>query len=214
MYNTWNLVKRKHSEMPNSSFSQKDVEIISDKPIYTGFFQIKGLTLKHRRFEGGWTETLQRELFDRNPVAAILPYDPVLDRVVLIEQFRVGAYHDKNPWLLELVAGIIDDGESAEAMAYRETKEESGLEILELQKIYEYWVSPGGSTEHLTLFYARVDSENAGGIHGLASENEDIKVHVIEAETAFDLVKNGKINNAATIVALQWLQLNRATIIA
>lgn len=200
--------------MPNSSFSQKDVEIITDEPLYEGFFSLKALTLKHRRFEGGWTGTLRREVFDRNPVAAILPYDPVLDQVVLIEQFRVGAYNDKQPWMLELIAGIIENNESAEDMAYRETKEEAGLDILELQKIYEYWVSPGASTEYLSLFYGKVDSQSAGGIHGVIDENEDIKAHVLNADMAFDLVKQGKINNSATIMALQWLQLNRATILA
>jgi ADP-ribose pyrophosphatase len=192
-----------------TAFTSSDVDIQSETTAYDGFFQIKQLTLKHRVFAGGWSGLMQRELFKRHPVGAVLPYDPIRDEVVLIQQFRVGALSQENPWLLELVAGIIEPDESIEEMIHREAKEEAGLKLLELIKLYQYWVSPGGSSENLTLYCGRVDSTNANGIHGMVEEHEDIKVITMPTEQAIDSIKNGLINNAATIIALQWLELNK-----
>lgn len=189
---------------------QKDVEIISEEGLYKGFFKIKKYQLKHRLFSGGWSEPIHREIVERRPVAAALPYDPIFDKVILIQQFRVGALTQGCPWLIEIVAGIADDGDkNAEDIINREIKEESGLEPLRLKKMYEYWVSPGGSTEYLTLYCAMVDSSKAGGVHGLKEEHEDIYVHVLSSNEAFELLAAGKINNAITITALQWLQLHK-----
>lgn len=188
--------------------SEKDFEILEEKLVYDGFFQVKNLSLRHKLFDGSWSQPIQRELFDRQPVAAVLPYDPNLDKVVLIEQFRVGTLQSGHPWLLEVVAGISEENESIEDLVKREAMEEAGLTILELIKAYDYWVSPGGSSEFISLFCARVDASKAGGIYGVPDESEDIKVHVISTQEAFDMLKAGKIINAATIIALQWLELN------
>ncbi len=194
--------------MAPKSHPDKDFEILEEKLVYDGFFQVKNITLRHKLFDGSWSMPLKRELFDRLPVAAVLPYDPLIDKVVLIEQFRVGPLRSQHPWLLEIVAGISEEGESIEDLVRREAMEEAGLDILELIKAHEYWVSPGGSSEFISLYCGRVDASNAGGIHGLPDESEDIKVHVMSSQEAFQLLKEGKITNAATIIGLQWLELN------
>lgn len=187
----------------------KDLEIHSEETFYKGFAEIKVYTFRHRLFKGGWSELITREVAARRPIAAALPYDPVLDKVVLIEQFRMGAVQAQSPWLLEAVAGMLaDQDQNPEALITRELREESGLEASRLHKICEYWVSPGGSSEYLTLYCAEVDANKAGGIHGLPEEHEDIYVHVVSREEAYEMVKNGKINNALSIIAIQWLQLN------
>lgn len=195
-------------------FTASDVELQAEKVVYEDFFQVKQLNLRHRLFDGGWSDVLQRELFCRRPVGGVLPYDPLRDEVVLIQQFRVGALSQQNPWLIEIVAGITEPNETVEAMIVREAQEEAGLDLLELTPLYEYWVSPGGSSEKFTLFCGRVDATAASGIHGLADEHEDIQVVVMSAQAAIDAIKTGAINNAATIIALQWLALNKETVFA
>ncbi|KPJ68123.1 MAG: ADP-ribose pyrophosphatase [Coxiella sp. DG_40] len=190
-----------------------DVKILEEKSIYEGFSKIIHYKLRHRLFKGGWSKSFERELSVRYNAVAVLPYDPKLDKVVLIEQFRIGALKDKtSPWLLELVAGVIDKQQPVEKIAYLETKEEAGLDIIDLIPIYSYWSSPGGSSEFVSLYCAIVDASKANGIHGMDDEHEDILVHVMNSEEAFAAVKSGRINNASTIIALQWLQLNYASL--
>lgn len=193
-----------------SNFNQEDVKIIKKESLYSGFFKCNRYTLQHKLFAGGWSGELQREFFERGHAAALLPYDVKKDCVVLLEQFRFGAMHTaQSPWLFELVAGIIEEGEVAEEVVKREALEEAGLTITSCKYITNYLVSPGGTTEQIALFIANVDSTLASGIHGLEEEGEDIRVHVVPRETAYQWVVEGKINNAATIIALQWLELNR-----
>ncbi|UZE95753.1 ADP-ribose diphosphatase [Alkalimarinus alittae] len=191
-------------------FDESDVKVLSRERAFNGFFKIDRYRLSHRLFEGGWCKELQRELFVRGESTCVLPYDAKTDQVVLLEQFRVGALdHGQSPWLLELVAGINDEGETPETVARREGVEEAGIELGELRPICQYLVSPGGTNEKVHLYCGQVDVSTAQGIHGLEYEGEDIKVHVVQASQAFDYVASGKINNAASIIALQWLQLNR-----
>jgi len=186
----------------------KDVKILSQKNLYQGFSRIEHYKLKHRLFAGGWSKPFERELSVRYNAVAVLPYDPKLDQVVLIEQFRIGALKEKNsPWLLELVAGVIDKDKSKQQIANLETKEEAGLDIIKLIPIHGYWTSPGGSSEYVDLYCGIVDASNAGGIHGLHDEHEDILVRAMSSKDAFAAVKSGRINNASTIIALQWLEL-------
>lgn len=197
-------------ELERCRFSREDLAILDCSTEYRGFFEIQQLQLKHRLYEGGWTEAFTRELFVRGMAVVVMLYDPVLDRVVLIEQFRIGALADqRSPWLLEMVAGIVEPGESPEQVAHREAMEEAGCEISDLVKLYDYWTSPGGSDERVVIYCARVDAANIGGVHGLDHEHEDICVKVVASDWAFEAVRNGIINNAATIMALQWLQLNK-----
>ncbi len=190
--------------------ARTDVEIFEKTICFEGFFRLERYRLRHRFFNGDWSPQLVRELFERGHAAAVLPYDPVRDEIILIEQFRVGALSAKDgPWLLEIVAGMIESSETAEQVAKRESVEEAGCIITDLIPLYHYFVSPGGTTERLALFCGRVDATNAGGIHGAVEENEDIKVHVIPLNSALTLLTTGKINSASAIIALQWLILNR-----
>lgn len=192
-------------------FHGKDFEIIEETPIHRGFFSLTRLKVRHALFGGGWSEVLDRELFHRGRCVAVVLYDPAADRLVLIEQFRVGALKVKDdPWLLEIVAGAVEEGETPEAVAHREAREEAGCEIRELIRIGEFFTTPGGCSEKITLFCGLVDSEGVGGVHGLADEDEDIRVDVVDFDAAFAAMNDGLIDSAIPIVGLQWLALNRA----
>lgn len=195
--------------MDKPRFTRADVEVLEDHTGYDGFFKIRELTLRHRCFAGGWSHELKRELFLRRAAVGVLLYDPQRDTVALVEQFRIGALHTDNPWLLELVAGLIDSDETPEAVARREAVEEAGCEILAMEPVLDYFSSPGGSNEFFHLFCGRCDLADAGGIHGLPEEGEDIRVHVLSADEAFSRLAAGELCNAHTIIALQWLQLHR-----
>lgn len=187
-----------------------DVEILEKTICFEGFFRIEKYRLRHRLFNGGWSRPLGRELFERGHAAAVLPYDPIRDAVILIEQFRVGALTAPGgPWLLEIVAGMIESGETAQDVVKRESIEEADCIITDLLPVCDFLVSPGGTSERIALFCGRADAAKAGGIHGAPEEGEDIKVHVVPLDTAFTFLQSGRINSASAIIALQWLALNR-----
>ncbi|EPM3972419.1 ADP-ribose diphosphatase [Vibrio vulnificus] len=189
-------------------FTPEDVEVLSKKPLFQGFFKMIKYRFRHKLFAGGWSNVIEREMFERGHAAAMLPYDPIRDEVVLIEQIRVGALEHQHPWQLEIVAGMIDRDESADDVVRREAQEEAGLEVGQLVSVVSYYPSAGGCSEKLDVFIGEVDASKAHGIHGLDYEDEDIRVHVMTREQAYDLVKRGKIENGASIIALQWLELN------
>ncbi|MFC3025332.1 ADP-ribose diphosphatase [Vibrio zhugei] len=192
-----------------ANFSAQDLEILSKDTLFSGFFSMVKYRFKHRLFAGGWSQPIEREMFERGRAAAVLPYDPVRDAVVLIEQIRVGAIEHENPWQLEIVAGVFDNNnESAEDVVRRESQEEAGLTLQELEKITSFYPSAGGCSERLDVFVGQVDSALATGVHGLEEEGEDIQVHVVSREEAYQLVKDGQLENGASIIALQWLELN------
>lgn len=192
-----------------AQFSTADVQIETET-LYQGFLELQQLQVKHRLFEGGWSDTFQRELLVRAPAVMVLLYDPVQDAIVLIEQFRVGALKDQQgPWLLEMVAGMVDSGESLAEVARREALEEAGCEVLELEQLMQFWTTPGGSSEQMTLFCGKVNTAGIGGVHGLDEENEDIRVHVISYEEALRALAQGIIRDASSVIALQWLQLHK-----
>ncbi len=187
-----------------------DVEIFEKTICFEGFFRLERYCLRHRLFSGEWSRPLTREIFERGHAAAVLPYDPIRDEVVLIEQFRVGALAaPSGPWLLEIVAGMIDADETVQEVVIRESLEEADCVITDLIPLYDFLVSPGGTTERIALFCGRIDATHAGGVHGVSEEGEDIKVHVIRLDAALALLQSGKINSASAIIALQWLALNR-----
>jgi ADP-ribose pyrophosphatase len=192
--------------------SDAAIEIIDRETAYQGFFRIDRYRLRHRLYSGGWSGELAREVFERGNAVGVLLYDPADDALVLIEQFRLAAHlAGFAAWQLEIVAGIIDrPGESAREVVRREAQEEAGLTIDgEVLPIHRYLTSPGGSTETVALYCGRVDSSDAGGIHGLADEHEDIKVVVKRYDETMALLRGGKIDNGFTIVALYWLAANR-----
>lgn len=188
----------------------RDWKIVGSETLHNGWFRILRYQFEHTLFAGGRTGVVDREVFERGHVAAVLPYDPATDRVVLIEQFRIGAMHDEdNPWLTEVIAGMIEPGEDAETMVHREAKEEAGLTLDTLIPVRRYYASPGGSTEQVHIYCAPTDLEGAGGIHGLAEEDEDIRVINCSADQAIAWLEDGSIRNAISVIALQWFCLNR-----
>ncbi|MGI9500751.1 MAG: NUDIX domain-containing protein [Geminicoccaceae bacterium] len=190
---------------------ERQVRVIERKLAFDGYFKIIRYRLVHRLFAGTDGPELSREVFERGRAVAVLPYDPKRDEVVLIEQFRPGALGvEPDPWLIETIAGILEPGEDVIDVARREAKEEAGLDLEDLYAITRYFASPGGSTETVDLFVARVDATDIGGFYGLADEGEDIKVHVIPFKRALAWLEEGQIKVATTIIALQWLILNRA----
>jgi len=195
--------------MTSAPCKHPDVELVSNQPVYQGFFSMHKLRLKHRRFAGDWTPVMSRELLYRGQAVGVLAYDPRLDQVVMVEQFRVGALDDpQGPWLIELIAGLVESGEQPEEVARREAYEEAGLKVDSLEKLFTYYSSPGGTDEQVTLYCGLVDSSNAGGIHGLADENEDIRVVVKSREEAFAEACQGRAANSMSLIGLQWLQSN------
>lgn len=186
-----------------------DYEIIERNVAYQGYFRVIKYLLRHRLFDGKWSKIVEREVFERPSAAGILLYDPKLDKVVLIEQFRPGTLsHTQDHWLIEIVAGILGKDETPADVAIREAMEEANCKVLELMPICDYFVSPGGCNEYIHIYLGKVDASNAGGIFGLAEEQEDIRVVAMPAQEAFQLVKKNKIRTAPAIIALQWLELN------
>ncbi|HLT63637.1 MAG TPA: NUDIX domain-containing protein [Pseudohongiella sp.] len=195
-------------------YTHGDFEVVERKRVFQGFFAVDQLSLRHRLYAGGWSNTFTRELFVRGQAAGVLLYDPARDNVVMVEQFRVGMIDAatpegkaQSPWALELVAGMVASDESPAEMALREVAEETGLEISSAEFVCQYYNSPGGSDECISIFYAEVDSSQAEGIHGLPDENEDIRAVVLPREDAMKAMREGHINNAMAIIALQWLQI-------
>lgn len=204
-------MKTKVSAAKRSEFSPEDVIEHAKETKYQGFFKINEYQVSHKLFDGGFSKVLSREIFERGDAVVLLPYDPVNDTVVLLEQFRPGVMRSGDyPWLLEFVAGMFDKGENAAQVAIREAKEEANLDINEsdLVPVMKYFSSPGGMSERIHLYAAKVSSDDVGGVYGLPEEGEDILVHVFSRKDALGLLDKGKISNAATIIGLQWLALN------
>ncbi|VTP72897.1 ADP-ribose diphosphatase [Haemophilus influenzae] len=195
-------------------FSQQDIEILGEQTLYEGFFTLKQIQFKHKLFAGGQSGVVTRELLIKGAASAVIAYDPKEDSVILVEQVRIGAaYHpesNRSPWLLELIAGMVEKGEKPEDVALRESEEEAGIQVKNLTHCLSVWDSPGGIVERIHLFVGEVDSSQAKGIHGLAEENEDIRVQVVKREQAYQWMCEGKIDNGIAVIGLQWLQLNYA----
>jgi ADP-ribose pyrophosphatase len=199
--------------MSQKPFGADDVEIVERDIAYRGFFRIDRYRLKHRLYDGGWSEVVTREVFERGHAAAVLPYDPDTDRVVLIEQFRTGALAaGETPWLVEIVAGIIEDGEAPEDVVRREAREEAGVTVDRLEPVAYCFLTPGGASETCRIFCGRTSVAGVGGIHGVDGEQEDIRVSVHGVDVAARMIADGRIKNVITIVALQWLLLHRSDV--
>ena len=192
-----------------------DVELVEKATPYDGYFHIDRYRLRHRQFAGDMGPEISREIFERGHAASALLYDPDLDLLVFIEQFRAGAYaavaspwyaDDFSPWLVEIIAGIIDADEDPESVIRREAVEEANCEVQELEPVCHYLVTPGGSSESMFVFCGRVDASNAGGVHGLDEEAEDIRVFTVPPATAFRYLDEGRICNSMTIIATQWFR--------
>lgn len=186
------------------------LEIQKTELLYRGFFTMQRFTLSHSLFVGGMCPPIQRELFHREDAVAVLLYDPGADAVVMIEQFRIGNMNDRNcAWAIELVAGFQEEGESVEEVVRREVMEEAGCTVGKIEPVCEFYINPANTSDRIILVCAEVDSTRADGIHGVKEEGEDIKVHVLSCDDAFQAMKDGRINSATPILALQWLAMNR-----
>jgi len=193
-------------------FGHNDLEILQIITRYQGFFKLDEYHLRHRLFNGGYSKILTREVFDRGDAVVLMPYDAINDRVVFTCQFRPGALKQQVPWLLEFIAGMFAPNENPIDVAIREAKEEANLSICadEIYPIMQYLSSPGGTNENIHLYVGLVDSYKINGVYGLPEEGEDILVTSFSRLEAMELLVQGKINNAATVIGLQWLQLNYA----
>jgi len=189
------------------------VEVLERQTLHEGFIPVERVWLRHALFGGGVSEVLVREIYSHRRGVGVLPYDPVRDAVVLVEQFRVGALDmPSGPWLIEIIAGMVEPGETDEAVAHRESTEEADCRLETLWPICEYISTPGVSSETVQLYCARTDSAGLGGIHGEPDEGEDIRVHVVSMDEALMMMGRGTIHSAMPIIALQWLALNREQI--
>ena len=194
---------------------KKEFQISQKDVMYDGFYQMEKYYIRHTLYGGGWSGEFTRELFRRTNCVAVLLYDPVADKVVLIEQFRIGAaitVNSERAWLVEIVGGAIDEGETEEDVAHRESKEEAGCDILELSLINRFYTTPGGSSELISLYYGRVDSVQVGGIHGLKHEDEDIMVTAIPFDEVYRMLEASEIESGIAIIAIQWLVLHRQSL--
>lgn len=187
-----------------------DVEIFEKKSLYRGHVTLDLYRLRHKLFAGGWSGEFTRELMARGHAVGVLPYDPARDEVVLVEQFRIGAYVAGRPsWQTEIVCGVIEDGETPEEVARREAREECGCNVGALHPIIEAFSSPGLMSETVMIYCGRTDSAKVGGIHGVDGENEDIRAFTLPAAEIADWLANGRIVHAASVIALQWLLIHR-----
>lgn len=193
--------------MHSLRFGAQDVTVLKDERVYDGHFKVRRLTLTHRRFAGGWSEPIMREVFDRGDAVGVLPYDPVSDSLVMVEQFRPGAIRgNDSPWMLELIAGVVEEGESDAEVIHREAMEEAGCEVSELVPVATVFPSAGACTEQVRLFCGRMEGAAIGDLKGLAEEGEDILVHAVPRTDAMRLLEEDRVPNGHTLIALLWLK--------
>lgn len=189
--------------------NRRKVEVIEKRTVFQGYQRVDAYRLRHSLYQGGMGAEIRREVIDRGHAILVLPYDPVRDEVVLIEQFRIGPFvRGDQPWCLEVVAGIIEDGEELEDVVRREAREEAGIELTHITHVMDCYTSPGILSECISIFCAGTDAALASGVHGVAAEGEDIKVIVMAFDEVMAALADGRINAAPAIVAIRWLALH------
>lgn len=186
------------------------VDVVDHEYRHRGFMQFSVMKLRHEKFAGGMTPVIERDICHRGHAMAIVLYDPVADMLVMVEQFRIGAYAaGANPWVLEFVAGMVKPDEDAAEVAVREAAEEAGCTPRDVRLVYSMMPSPGGCTEIVEIFAGLVDSTGVGGIHGLEEEVEDIRVHRIPAADAIALMDANRVPSGFTLLGLSWFARHR-----
>ena len=183
-------------------------KIINKKNLYSGFFSLNKYEFVHKKHNGEWTNAVEREIFNGAHVSTLLPYDPIKKEIILIQQFRAGALsrYDEE-YLYEIVAGIIDEGENPEETAVRECFEETGCEVKKIHPIQSYFPAPGSSESYYHLYLGEIQAFDGERIRGLENENEDILVKSFKIDEVRQMLKERKIINGLTLVALQWFFL-------
>lgn len=184
----------------------KKVSILNQEILHDGFLKVSRYTLQRSMYDGGMSDPIIREVMERGHAVAVLMYDPKRDEIVVVEEFRIGAIHEDEPWVLGLVAGMVEEGEEAEDVARREAEEESGAVVRELEFIANYYCSAGGTTETTAVFYAEIDASEVDGVHGLDGESEDIKVVKMPAQEFIDSLSNPTLHTASLLVAGFWFK--------
>jgi ADP-ribose pyrophosphatase len=196
--------------MPLPDKSRETAELVRHEVAFQGYFKVGRYFFRHSLFNGGRSKIISREVFERGQAAAVLLYDPRRDEVVFIRQFRAGSHvAGHHAWSWEIVAGIIEAGESGADLVRREAVEEAGLEAEELIPIYRLMLTPGACSESCEIFLGRVDTGKAGGVFGLDSEDEDILVKPLPFSVAYSMMEQGEVDNAVAVIAMQWLALHR-----
>jgi len=203
---------RRRPATVSSQLTREDVEVSALQHPYEKFFTIEEYQTRFRRFDGHWSDSNARAIFNVGDAVTVLPYDPVRDMVMLVEQLRIGAYAqgDPQPWLLEPVAGIVDAGESYEDTAYRETLEEAHVELEALHKVAGYYPSPGGVAQYLVSYVGIASlADDRKRVGGLDSEGENIRNLLVPYDQLVGLLHAGELVNAPIVLSVQWLMLNR-----
>lgn len=193
--------------LDHASYSASDVTIESREFLFRGFIQVEKVSFRHRLFnQPDYSAVIQRELIHRPEAAGVLLYNDQQQRFALIEQFRVGALNDsESAWQLEVIAGVLDGDEAPEDCIRRESLEESGCEVQQLQHLFSFYPSAGACSEFFHLYAAEVELPKMGGIYGMPDEGENIQLHLFDYSELDTLLKNGRLRNAPVIMALQWL---------
>lgn len=194
--------------LEQATYNNNDFELHSRESLYNGFIRVEKISLTHRLFaQDRYTPTIQRELIHRKEAAGVLIYNDQQQRFALIEQFRVGAIDDPvSPWQLEIIAGVLDDQEAPETCIQRESLEESGCEIFDIQHLFSFYPSAGACDEVFHLYVAQAELPKQGGIHGIEDEGENIQLHLFNYQDLQALLTSQRLRNAPVIMALQWLQ--------
>ena len=191
----------------------ENIEVIKKQPLYKKFFRVDEYVIKYPHYDGKMSEPVVREVMERGNAVGVLLYDPDKDCFVLVEQMRVGVFiAGENPWLLECVAGMVDENETPDQVAVREAKEEAGAEVSDLEPMMSYYSSPGGLTEKIFLYCGHTDSSHVAAYAGLACEDEDIRVVVLPVAEAEKMLVQGRFSNGLTVIALQWFMMNKAAL--
>ena len=193
--------------LDHASYSASDVTIESREFLFRGFIQVEKVSFRHRLFnQPDYSPVIQRELIHRPEAAGVLLYNDQQQRFALIEQFRVGALNDsESAWQLEVIAGVLDGDEAPEDCIRRESLEESGCEVQQLQHLFSFYPSAGACSEFFHLYVAEVELPKMGGIFGMPDEGENIQLHLFDYSEVGTLLRNGRLRNAPVIMALQWL---------
>ena len=183
-------------------------KIINKKNLYSGFYSLNKYEFIHEKHNGEWTNTVEREIFSGAHVSTLLPYDPIKKEITLIQQFRAGilSRYDKS-YIYEIVAGMIDEGENPKETAIRECYEETGYEVKKIYPIQSYFPAPGSSESYYHLYLGEIQAFDGERIRGLEKENEDILVKSFKIDEVRQMLKEKKIMNGLTLIALQWFFL-------
>ena len=194
--------------LQHATYNKKDFEITQREYLYRGFIQVEKISLRHQLFnQAEYTSSIQRELIRRKEAAGVLIYNDQQQRFALIEQFRVGAIDDPvSPWQLEIIAGVLDGDESPESCIRRESLEESGCKIEELEHLFSFYPSAGACDEIFHLYVAQAELPEQGGIFGMPDEGENIQLHILNYADLNTLFSSNRLRNAPVIMALQWLK--------